>query len=147
MGEHASRSHFCGTDDDNRVNRLLLSRNVELLGYQATVAENGRVAMELLQSDAFDLLLLDIEMPEMDGLMLAGKIRETWDEQALPLIMLSSVGQIIDDTGHHFASILTKPAKPSQLYNTFVNVLAGLTTVSDGEKAQFSIHRWRAEYP
>jgi class 3 adenylate cyclase len=53
--------------DDNRVNRLLLSRSVELLGYRASVAENGRMAMELLRAETFDLLLLDIEMPVMDG--------------------------------------------------------------------------------
>ena len=53
--------------DDNKVNRLLLSRNVELLGHKALTAENGRVAMEMLKADRFDLLLLDIEMPEMDG--------------------------------------------------------------------------------
>ncbi|MEE4187934.1 MAG: response regulator, partial [Roseobacter sp.] len=47
--------------DDNRVNRLLLSRSVELLGYKVQLAENGRVAIDLLRKEHFDLLLLDIE--------------------------------------------------------------------------------------
>lgn len=53
--------------DDNKVNRLLLARNLELLGYQVQKAENGRVALDMLKREPFDLLLLDIEMPELDG--------------------------------------------------------------------------------
>lgn len=53
--------------DDNKVNRLLLARNLELLGHHVQKAENGRVALEMLRSEPFDLLLLDIEMPELDG--------------------------------------------------------------------------------
>lgn len=46
---------------------MLLKRNVELLGHQVALAENGLIALEMLRSETFDLLLLDIEMPEMDG--------------------------------------------------------------------------------
>ncbi|MFZ1093823.1 MAG: response regulator [Xanthobacteraceae bacterium] len=53
--------------DDNKVNRLLLSRSVELLGHRIALAENGRVALDKLRKEPFDLLLLDIEMPELDG--------------------------------------------------------------------------------
>lgn len=77
--------------DDNRVNRLLLSRSVELLGYRAAVAENGRVAMDLLASEPFDLLLLDIEMPEMDGFEVLEAIKANPDLSDLPVIVTSSV--------------------------------------------------------
>ena len=53
--------------DDNKVNRLLLSRSVEMLRHRATLAENGRIAMQRLAERRFDLKLLVIEMPEMDG--------------------------------------------------------------------------------
>ncbi len=53
--------------DDNKVNRLLLARSLELLGHRVAAAENGRIAIEMLRRDPYDLLLLDIEMPEMDG--------------------------------------------------------------------------------
>ena len=69
--------------DDNKVNRLLMSRNVEMLGYHASVAENGRVAMDSLRLNAFDLLLLDIEMPEMDGFEVLEAIKA---DPALPRI-------------------------------------------------------------
>src|SRR5438105_4733619 len=53
--------------DDNSMNRIMLSRYVTKLGYQASVAENGRQALDKLQSKPFDLVLLDVQMPEMDG--------------------------------------------------------------------------------
>ena len=53
--------------DDNKVNRLLLSRSLELQGHRVACAENGRVALEMLRRESFDLLLLDMEMPEMTG--------------------------------------------------------------------------------
>ena len=53
--------------DDNKVNRLLLGRTLELQGHQVASAENGRMALEMLRRERFDLLLLDMEMPELDG--------------------------------------------------------------------------------
>jgi class 3 adenylate cyclase len=77
--------------DDNRVNRLLLSRSVELLGYKVQVAENGRVAIDLLRKEHFDLLLLDIEMPEMDGFEVLEAIKADTALSDLPVIVTSSV--------------------------------------------------------
>ena len=53
--------------DDNKVNRILLARGSEVYGHKVETAENGRQALERLRSDAFDSVLLDIEMPEMNG--------------------------------------------------------------------------------
>ncbi len=77
--------------DDNRVNRLLMSRSVELLGYSATVVENGRAAMEMLRTRPFDLMLLDIEMPEMDGFEVLEAIKLEPALQDVPVIVTSSL--------------------------------------------------------
>jgi len=77
--------------DDTKVNRMLLARNVELLGYHASVAENGRIAMEMLHEEVFDLLLLDIEMPEMDGFEVLEAIKLVPALRDLPVIVTSSV--------------------------------------------------------
>ena len=53
--------------DDNRVNRLLLVRGLEQDGHVVASAENGRQGMEMLRAKPYDLVLLDIEMPELDG--------------------------------------------------------------------------------
>jgi class 3 adenylate cyclase len=77
--------------DDNKVNRLLLSRSVEMLGHAVVLAENGRIAMQRLADGGFDLLLLDIEMPEMDGFEVLAAIKADPDLRGLPVIVTSSV--------------------------------------------------------
>lgn len=77
--------------DDNKVNRLLMSRNVELLGHRCSVAENGRIAMEMLQAQPYDVLLLDIEMPEMDGFEVLEALKKDPELRDLPVIVTSSV--------------------------------------------------------
>ena len=76
--------------DDNKVNRLLLGRLLEQLGYRVDMAENGRVALERLHADAPDLVLLDIEMPELDGYGLLERIRGDLALRDLPVIVTSS---------------------------------------------------------
>jgi adenylate cyclase len=53
--------------DDNKMNRLLIARNLEQQGHRVAFAENGRQALTMMRGQTFDLVLLDIEMPEMDG--------------------------------------------------------------------------------
>lgn len=77
--------------EDNRVNRLLLARHVELLGHQVEMVEDGLAALERMQQSAFDLLLLDIDMPGMDGLQLLEKLRAQPELRELPVIVTSAV--------------------------------------------------------
>ena len=77
--------------DDNKVNRLLLSRSLEMQGHLAALAENGRVALEMLRREPFDLLLLDIEMPEMDGFAVLEQLKADPQLRDLPVIVTSSV--------------------------------------------------------
>jgi class 3 adenylate cyclase len=77
--------------DDNKVNRLLLSRNLELLGHRVDCAENGRVALELLRQTAYDLLLLDMEMPELDGFGVLEQLSADPKLRDLPVIVTSSL--------------------------------------------------------
>jgi adenylate cyclase len=77
--------------DDNKVNRLLLGRTLELQGHQVASADNGRRALEMLRSERFDLLLLDLEMPELDGFAVLGKLAEDPELRDLPVIVTSSL--------------------------------------------------------
>ena len=77
--------------EDNRVNRLLLARHVELLGHQVEMVEDGLAALEHMQKSTFDLLLLDIDMPGMDGLQLLEKLRAQPELRELPVIVTSAV--------------------------------------------------------
>src|SRR5258706_7194136 len=77
--------------DDNKVNRLLLSRSVQTQGHRAELAENGRVALEMLRRETLDLLLLDMEMPEMDGFAVLEQLKADPQLRDLAVIVTSSV--------------------------------------------------------
>ena len=77
--------------DDNKVNRLLLGRNLDLLGHRVASAENGRIALDMLRAEAFDLMLLDIEMPEMDGFEVLEHMVGDSKLREVPVIVTSSL--------------------------------------------------------
>ena len=77
--------------DDNKVNRLLLQRGLEQQGHRVALAENGRIALERLRAEPFDLLLLDIEMPELDGFGVLEALKADRALRDLPVIVTSSV--------------------------------------------------------
>jgi len=77
--------------DDNKVNRLLLQRSLQLQGHTVALAENGRVALDMLRSQPYDLLLLDIAMPEMDGFQVLEVLTKDLRLRDLPVIVTSAV--------------------------------------------------------
>ena len=114
--------------DDNETNRQILSLQTRSWGMSPQAVASGIEALALLQrGDLFDLALLDMHMPAMDGLTLAHEIRRSPGAQALPLMMLSSGSSRRELTNSAesdlFAAYLSKPVKPSQLYDTVVTVL------------------------
>ncbi|HEV8261301.1 MAG TPA: adenylate/guanylate cyclase domain-containing protein [Burkholderiales bacterium] len=101
--------------DDNKVNRLLLSRSVEMQGHRAALAENGRIALEMLRREPFDLLLLDIEMPEMDGFAVLEQLKADPQLRDLPVIVTSSLeglDNIVRCIGLGAEDYLPKPVNP-----------------------------------
>lgn len=80
--------------DDNRVNRLLIARALEQLGHRVAFAENGRQALEMLRSHPADLVLLDIEMPEMNGYETLEALAADPKLRDIPVVMMSSVEDI-----------------------------------------------------
>ena len=75
--------------DDNKVNRILMARSLEQQGHTVEMAENGKNGLEKLRSQAFDLVLLDIEMPEMDGFQVLEACLNDTDLRNIPIIMLA----------------------------------------------------------
>lgn len=80
--------------DDNKVNRILLARGLEGQGHKVATAENGKQALEKLRSDSFDLVLLDIEMPEMNGYQVLEICLQDPELRDIPIIMTSSLDEI-----------------------------------------------------
>ena len=110
--------------DDNSTNRHILRRQAESWGMLARDTAYPAQAVEWIgRGDLFDLAILDMQMPGIDGVTLAAEIRRFRDARSLPLVMLTSLGSREEVPGGvEFAACLTKPVKPAQLYDTLINV-------------------------
>ncbi|MCB9704354.1 MAG: response regulator [Myxococcales bacterium] len=80
--------------DDNESNRNMLSRRLERQGHTTRVAENGLRALEKLREEDFDLVLLDVMMPEMDGYEVLERLHADDKLRGLPVIMISALDQL-----------------------------------------------------
>ena len=80
--------------DDNKVNRILLARSLEQQGHVVETAENGKAGLEMLRNKPYDLVLLDIEMPEMDGFQVLEACLNDADLRNIPIIMTSSMDEL-----------------------------------------------------
>ncbi len=112
--------------DDSVTSRRILATLAEKWGMKSVIVGSAKEALMRLNDPEthFDLAVLDMQMPEMDGLMLARAIRKLPDRHDLPLILLSSIGERPAEAEDGlFAAMLNKPAKPSQIFDAMVNTL------------------------
>jgi class 3 adenylate cyclase len=101
--------------DDNRVNSLLLSRGLEQQGHAVVFAEHGREALDLLRRRDFDLMLLDVLMPELDGYQVLAELKLDPRLRELPVIMTSSLDEldsVVKCIEMGAEDYLTKPINP-----------------------------------
>ena len=118
MAEPAASGARLLVVDDNKVNRLLLTRSLELLGHRVAAAENGRTALDALRREPFDLMLLDIEMPEMNGFQVLEQIRGDLALRDVPVIVTSSLEgleNVVRCIELGAEDYLTKPVNPTLL--------------------------------
>ena len=80
--------------DDNEMNREILSRRLQLEGHTVAVAESGPQSLEMIEANSFDLVLLDIMMPEMDGYQVLERLKSDDVLRHIPVIMLSALDEI-----------------------------------------------------
>jgi adenylate cyclase len=80
--------------EDDPVNRLLLAHSLERDGHTVTAAQDGREALELLAHEPADVVLLDIVMPELDGIAVLRQIKSDPDLRHIPVIMISAVDEV-----------------------------------------------------
>jgi signal transduction histidine kinase/CheY-like chemotaxis protein/ligand-binding sensor domain-containing protein len=134
--------------DDNPTNLLILKNQLELWKLDAAMASSGEHALEMLsQSQRFDLVITDMQMPEMSGLQLTKSIRELYP--GLPVILLSSIG---DERNKEyptlFASILSKPVKQDMLYRSILSGLSKESASLPEEKSKQKLNKdFAVKYP
>ena len=126
--------------DDNDTNRRIIVQQARSWGMLPRDTASPTEALEWVRrGDPFDVAILDLQMPEMDGLALAREIRKHRDAKSLPLVLFSSLGW--RESGHErsggsatFAAHLTKPLKQSQLFDTLIRILTEQVVTAPVEK-------------
>ena len=108
--------------EDNLVNQRLVKRLLEKVGHTVVVVGNGREAVESLKNDTFDLVLMDVQMPEMDGLEATRAIREVEKitQAHIPILALTAHAMRGDQDKCLAAGMdayLTKPLQPADLFD------------------------------
>lgn len=106
--------------DDNDTNLLILKDQLSNWKFVAVSSHSSAHAIDLLKEESFDMVISDMEMPEMDGLQLAKQIKN--QHPKLPIILFSSLGDNRNKHNSHlFCSVLAKPIKQKELYKAIVN--------------------------
>jgi signal transduction histidine kinase/CheY-like chemotaxis protein/HPt (histidine-containing phosphotransfer) domain-containing protein len=113
-------SHTVLIVDDNATNRRILEIQLKIWGMKAVSASSGIEALKQLAARNFDVVLIDFQMPEMDGVVLARTIHSLAKTQ---LILLSSSGEIITgEDANLFQIQIPKPIKQSHLFNALLRI-------------------------
>jgi class 3 adenylate cyclase len=122
--------------DDNRVNRLLLARGLEHEGHTIVYAEHGGEALDLLRQQRFDLMLLDVLMPELDGYEVLAKLKDDPHLRDIPVIVTSALDEIdsvVRCLEMGAEDYLTKPVNPV-LLNARINASLEKKRLRDQQK-------------
>jgi two-component system, sensor histidine kinase len=113
--------------EDNPINQKLLLAYTNRMGLVAELAENGRIAFETFSPEKFDVVLMDVAMPEMDGLEATRRIRDKWVGVELPPIMVltAHVMDAIEDEAKQVGveTVLSKPIPFEQLKAAIISAL------------------------
>ncbi|HWC61175.1 MAG TPA: response regulator, partial [Verrucomicrobiae bacterium] len=115
--------------DDNPTTCRILTTQAAQWGMNARGANSAEQALAWLKDgEAFDIALIDLQMPGMDGLTLSGEIRKLPKAMMLPVIVLAPVGKLCNSpeiSSSAAAGCLTKPIKPAQLHDALLRVVSG----------------------
>ena len=111
--------------DDQSINRLLFEKMVNALGHQADQADSGQVAVRMARAERYDLILMDISMPEMDGIEATRHIRAEGASRQSPIVGFTANLQPADHARALAAGmreIVYKPARPADVERVLYNV-------------------------
>ncbi len=125
--------------EDNTVNQQVAIRLLERLGYRADIAGNGREALHALQRQAYDVILMDVHMPEMDGLETTRLIRLEWSEAERPRIVAMTANAMASDRDRCLSAGMDDYiAKPINL-NELIRVLESSSSVPSRRREVLSV--------
>src|SRR5436190_2631150 len=112
--------------EDNAVNQKVAVRLLDQLGYRADVVENGLQVLEALARRPYDVVLMDVQMPELDGLDASRRIRERWSREERPRIVAMTANALPEDREACFAAgmddYVAKPIRSEELAEALARV-------------------------
>ena len=116
--------------DDNLTNRTIITKQTNAWGMESVSVSSGAEALKLLHNHPinFDFIIVDMQMPHMDGKELITRIKKIPSKNKIPIVLLSSMGRLslLEET--HCDELLTKPVKPSILLSTLLQIANGKTS-------------------
>ncbi len=128
--------------EDNPVNQEVAMRTLEKIGYRADLVQNGIEALEALRRQSYDVVLMDIEMPQMDGLTATRQIREEWQNrpEPAPKIIAITAYAMEGDRQKCFAAgmdgYITKPFRIKALASALEQIQSGAAQPDSGDQMQ-----------
>ena len=125
--------------EDNPINQRLLLTYLKRMEIEVELAENGRIALDKFKPGKFDLVLMDVAMPEMDGLTAIRHIRHRWNALEVPpiIILTAHVMEAIEDDAELVGvdTVLSKPIQFEHLKSALADALVGIDTQRNGSQA------------
>jgi CheY-like chemotaxis protein len=124
--------------EDNAVNQKLIARLLEKRGHYVVMAQNGREALKMLEKHTFDIVLMDVQMPEMDGFEATKRIREKEKDSGAhqPIIALTAHAMKGDEERCMVGGMdgyVAKPIKLEELFSVIENVVPGMNRRPDAK--------------
>jgi CheY-like chemotaxis protein len=105
--------------EDNKINQIVLKRMLERLGYQADIVSDGQEALLALESQPYDVVLMDIQMPNLDGVAATRIIHERWPQPKQPTIIAMTAYALIGDREYYLSlgmdEYISKPIAVKEL--------------------------------
>ena len=128
--------------EDSRIQAKILEEKLQGAGYHVRVAENGSIALEMIRAQRPDLVISDIEMPEMTGYELCRAVKNDPELRTIPFILLSTLSEpedIIRGLHSGADNYVTKPYDPDFLLSRVQSALAVPLQADDGEQQQLDV--------
>ncbi|MDF5721251.1 MAG: response regulator [Rhizonema sp. PD37] len=152
LSDNASKHHQLFNNlrllvvDDNATNRKIIHHQATSWGMRVDEAESAETALKAIelatvQNTPYDIALIDMQMPEIDGITLGGQIKANPTIAKIPLIMLTSTNQrneVEQALKIGFAAYLVKPVKQSRLLDTMINILETQLQLEEGNSVLIS---------
>lgn len=133
MTDPDSNAHVLVVEDEDDI-AALVELNLELSGYQVTTANNGQVALDRIEADAPDVVLLDVMMPVLDGWQVLRELKENPRTREIPVVMLTALSEERDLIRGHLQGSVRYVTKPFQM-NDLLQAIDDALTPADADAA------------